>query len=967
VSVMLCGTVGTTDVLSRWSHAAPPPTSEDRPAASHAQGEDAAPSTCRDDSLHNTGEGSDERALRPPRAVHLQERGATSTRDTCLVHGCFSFQLSVGQESKSCGSVSEEATKYIAHAYKLTRDQVNYGLPMMDVRDTSLGDHCPLEVDFPCQPRKYRAFSGYCNNVQSPHWGRANMRYLRFLPAEYSDGVSLPRGSGQSALPSPRDITLTVHGDVDLPHPHLMAITAAWGEFISHDMAHTPQMTGFEGKRLKCCSVNFNDFHPECFPIRIPENDPVYGKTGERCQEYTRSGTAPRIGCTLGPREQLNQVTSFLDASMIYGSSREEANKLRTFSGGRLKTQTGFSGKQLLPADDNNSDCRLNGTNKCFKSGERRVNEHVGIAGVHTLWLREHNRLAGQLQQLNPHWGDETLFQETRRVVAAQIQHITYTEFLPVVLGQDTVDRYGLQPQASGHFTGYDINMNAGIANSVAAAAMWFIASLIPKTLTVFDSAGRRVGEKSIMSSFYAPFQLYEAGGLDKVVQSLLHAPAQREDQHINAVITNHMFQDSKGGGSGLDLAAQVIQHGRDHGLPGYTKWRQFCGLPAVNKFQDLTDVMSPEVVTSLNKVYRNASDIDLFTGGLAELPLEGAVVGPTFACLLGRQFHYLRRGDRYWYENDLPPSSFTREQLNEIRKVSLARVICDNSDGIKQVQPSVFLDKDPFLNAMMSCSGEVIRRMDLTPWGTTNPHFVVSGTLLADSVARAKRDVHKILQQEMDLWQNRRIADPLSPVGTAYGFNRPKRQAAEIANTSLVLQFASARFVNSFLQGQLQDEESGRSVVAPRDIRELMAVLPNVDLSDTLEIPRVFRCDEQTLPCDHTSRYRSTTGWCNNLRHPDWGKSLRAFVRLLPPAYHDGIGSPRALSVSGKPLPSPRLISVSVHPDTSRPHVRYSLMFMQFAQLLDHDLTHTPVNKGFVGESILDCQPCVRHDNGTS
>jgi hypothetical protein len=59
------------------------------------------------------------------------------------------------------------------------------------------------------------------------------------------------------------------------------------------------------------------------------------------------------------------------------------------------------------------------------------------------------------------------------------------------------------------------------------------------------------------------------------------------------------------------------------------------------------------------------------------------------------------------------------------------------------------------------------------------------------------------------------------------------------------------------------------------------------------------------------------------------------------------GVGSPRAMSVTGEPLPSPRLISVSVHPDTTRPHVRYSLMFMQYAQLLDHDLTHTPVNKG--------------------
>lgn len=77
---------------------------------------------------------------------------------------------------------------------------------------------------------------------------------------------------------------------------------------------------------------------------------------------------------------------------------------------------------------------------------------------------------------------------------------------------------------------------------------------------------------------------------------------------------------------------------------------------------------------------------------------MPGAVVGPTLACLLGRQFHYLRRGDRYWYENDLPPSSFSQEQLNEIRKVTLARVICDNSDAIREIQPQVFLDKDPFL-----------------------------------------------------------------------------------------------------------------------------------------------------------------------------------------------------------------------------------------------------------------------------
>jgi peroxidase len=73
-----------------------------------------------------------------------------------------------------------------------------------------------------------------------------------------------------------------------LPHDHLMVISAIWGEFIHHDVAHTPQMAGYLGQRLKCCEVEFEDFHPECYPIKIPRNDPFYGKLDLRCQEYAR-------------------------------------------------------------------------------------------------------------------------------------------------------------------------------------------------------------------------------------------------------------------------------------------------------------------------------------------------------------------------------------------------------------------------------------------------------------------------------------------------------------------------------------------------------------------------------------------------------------------------------------------------------------------------------------------------------
>lgn len=151
-------------------------------------------------------------------------------------------------------------------------------------------------------------------------------------------------------LPSARSVSLTVHKDSDRPHAHLMALTAVWSEFVSHDIAHTPQTSGYDGSPIKCCGVTFENFHPDCYPIRISDDDPFYGKMKEICQEYVRSSVAPRIGCTLGPREQINQASSFLDGSHVYGTTRKRVEELRLFQGGLLRAQAGPTG-ELLPSD----------------------------------------------------------------------------------------------------------------------------------------------------------------------------------------------------------------------------------------------------------------------------------------------------------------------------------------------------------------------------------------------------------------------------------------------------------------------------------------------------------------------------------------------------------------------------------------------------------------------------------------
>ena len=104
-------------------------------------------------------------------------------------------------------------------------------------------------------------------------------------------------------------------------------------------------------------------------------------------------------------------------------------------------------------------------------AGDNRANENMALAVLHTMLVRVHNRIAADLSDVNPHWDDEKLYQETRRIVVALIQHITYAEFLPMLLGKESVEKYGLEPKADGYWDGYDPNVDATIPAAFVTAA----------------------------------------------------------------------------------------------------------------------------------------------------------------------------------------------------------------------------------------------------------------------------------------------------------------------------------------------------------------------------------------------------------------------------------------------------------------------------------------------------------------
>ena len=172
-----------------------------------------------------------------------------------------------------------------------------------------------------------------------------------------------------------------------------------------------------------------------------------------------------------------------------------------------------------------------------------------------------------------------------------------------------------------------------------------------------------------------------------------------------------------EGPGNGIfgDLMSINIQRGRDHGLPGYIEFIEACGGVRPETFPALLNYMSQSQVNRLKQVYSSPADIDIFPGAISETRIPGSQFGFTFTCILLEQFNKTRATDRFWYERDDHEVAFNAEQLDAIRNVTLARVLCDNADDVTMIQPKAFMRRDNAANDVVLCDD--IRTVDLTPF----------------------------------------------------------------------------------------------------------------------------------------------------------------------------------------------------------------------------------------------------------
>ena len=187
----------------------------------------------------------------------------------------------------------------------------------------------------------------------------------------------------------------------------------------------------------------------------------------------------------------------------------------------------------LLPEDEYNPNCQLESKNKCLRSGDERVNDNAGLASIHTVLVREHNRLASLLETVNPHWDEETLYQEARKMVGAEIQHITYNEFLPAILGEVLTETFQLKSKGNGYHMDYNDELPTTTLNSVGNAVLQFIPSLLPGMLEFYSPNGDKRWELAINSTYWAPSTAHDTRTVQELVMGLINAKAQKVDLNM--------------------------------------------------------------------------------------------------------------------------------------------------------------------------------------------------------------------------------------------------------------------------------------------------------------------------------------------------------------------------------------------------------------------------------------------------
>ena len=494
--------------------------------------------------------------------------------------------------------------------------------------------------------------------------------------------------------------------------------------FVAHDIA---------GDLLPADALRRASDPGECCNINVPSSDPQWDPeaTGRKeipfrralfvpvplplTQESLISSATGNVNSTstsssslLRSREYVNAASSFLDLHHVYGTGDairagrivhplsninvNNAGKLlldRTEGVSNLSLQT-----SLLPSNAAeggslqhfealpNSNPRGLKPSALFVAGDVRVNELPGLVLWHTLFAREHCRIAAWMMQhpMHPFSSQpQRVYSTAASILRATYQAIVWFEILPALLGPA---RFASIPPFTGYNSSVDPTVSLESAAVLNVVSHSMLPDAIPRVVVSGGGGGAQLPKtpKSVAltdSWFAAASRTAPSGhGLDPLLRGLLSLRAQAADVVFVEGARNGFLGKDKG--PGLDLAALDIMRGRDVGLASYGSARKAMGLPPVASFNELVEGSKRPMTTittnalelynytlpftARTRLAERLEDLyghgeagvartDLVVAGLCEPPLPGGVVGETFAELLADQFVRLRDGDRFWFE----------------------------------------------------------------------------------------------------------------------------------------------------------------------------------------------------------------------------------------------------------------------------------------------------------------------------
>lgn len=521
-----------------------------------------------------------------------------------------------------------------------------------------------------------RTLDGSCNNINHPNWGKANTQYLRVGKAHYEDGIEEPLEGPRARYISNRiinDVGQNLFSERGVSHWEFV-----WGQFLDHTFGRAEN--------------DGNDF----MPIIFSNGDPLEGFENDfGIISFTRTPAAPGTGTSeTNVRQQINTVSSYIDASPVYGLTNDRLEWIRegpvdndmTNNGPHIMLDNGY-----LPRADKRGNASTapvmeikgfltNDPANARIAGDIRANENLGLLAVQTLFAREHNRIVDHLINGYFNLTDEEIFQIARRVVGAEEQFITYTEFLPT-LG------IKLSP-----YRGYNKNINAGIATEFATvgyrahsmihgefnpiAPLGFytnqeLITLDSKDVIITQDTVNNVTNLAVpLVIAFANPDLLNLIGLGPVLKGIGLKSAYKNDEQMDDTLRSLLFQiptqnnltciddPDPGCFNGVvDLGAIDIARGRDHGIPLYNDLRAAYGLHKKHFFTSITGEHTSHFPDHLNidnpsiLDFVKLFDINGHSIQVGDEDINNATVGirrTTLAARLKAVYHHTNKIDAF-------------------------------------------------------------------------------------------------------------------------------------------------------------------------------------------------------------------------------------------------------------------------------------------------------------------------------